>query len=99
MWMGVISLSTHWSNCDGCEIVTPVDFASHLFQRRMLERDSALVVAAASEMAAAHSEIGELQWVLSKNTLENEILKDAEDYAVNQKWNARSPLTGKDDRR
>lgn len=79
--------------------------ASLLFQWRKLEREGALVavsageaVVPASELAAARAEIVKLQRVLGKKTLENEILKEAVDYAVEKKWIARSPLSGKDDR-
>ncbi|GAC1532956.1 MAG: hypothetical protein NVS2B4_13200 [Ramlibacter sp.] len=79
--------------------------ASLLFQWRKLDREGALVavsageaVVPASELAAARAEIVKLQRVLGKKTLENEILKEAVDYAVEKKWIARSPLSGKDDR-
>ena len=79
--------------------------ASLLFQWRKLEREGALVavsageaVVPASELAAARAEIVKLQRVLGKKTLENEILKEAVDYAVEKKWIARSPLSGKDER-
>jgi transposase-like protein len=58
--------------------------ASLLFQWRKLERQGGLMavsageaVVPASELAAARAEIAKLQRVLSKKTLENEILKEA----------------------
>ena len=73
--------------------------ASLLFQWRKLERQGALTavsageaVVPASELAAARAEIAKLQRVLGKKTLENEILKEAVEYAAKKKWIARSPL-------
>ena len=73
--------------------------ASLLFQWRKLERQGALTavqageaVVPASELAAARAEISKLQRVLGKKTLENEILKEAVEYATEKKWIARSPL-------
>lgn len=73
--------------------------ASLLFTWRWLEREGALVavaagetVAPALELAAAHAEIAKLQRVLRKETLENEILKEAVEIAAAKKWIARSPL-------
>src|SRR5882724_7989948 len=73
--------------------------ASLLFQWRKLERQGALMavsageaVVPASELAAARAEIVKLQRVLGKKTLENEILKEAVEYAAEKKWIARSPL-------
>lgn len=77
--------------------------AGLLFQWRKLEREGALVavsageaVVPASELAAARAEIAKLQRVLGKKTLENEILKEAVEYAAEKKWIARSPLLPKD---
>jgi transposase len=63
--------------------------ASLLFQWRKLERQGALTavsageaVVPASELAAARAEIAKLQRVLGKKTLENEILKEAVEYAA-----------------
>ena len=63
--------------------------ASLLFQWRKLERHGALTavsageaVVPASELAAARAEIVKLQRVLGKKTLENEILKEAVEYAT-----------------
>ena len=73
--------------------------ASMLFQWRKLDRQGALMavsageaVVPASELAAARAEISKLQRVLGKKTLENEILKEAVEYAAEKKWIARSPL-------
>ena len=73
--------------------------ASLLFQWRKLERQGALTtvsageaVVPASELAAARAQIAKLQRVLGKKTLENEILKEAVEYAAEKKWLARSPL-------
>jgi transposase len=78
--------------------------AGLLFQWRKLERQGALTAVAsgeavvpASELAAARTEIAKLQRVLGKKTLENEILKEAVEYAAAKKWIARSPLLPKDE--
>lgn len=78
--------------------------AGLLFQWRKLDRQGALVavsageaVVPASELAAARAEIAKLQRVLGKKTLENEILKEAVEYATEKKWIARSPLLPKDE--
>ena len=78
--------------------------ASLLFQWRKLERQGALTavsageaVVPASELAAARTEIAKLQRILGKKTLENEILKEAVEYAAEKKWIAHSPLLPKDD--
>ncbi len=78
--------------------------AGLLFQWRKLERQGALTavsageaVVPASERAAARAEIAKLQRVLGKKTLENEILKEAVEYAAEKKWIARSPLLPGDD--
>jgi transposase len=55
-------------------------------------------VVPASELAAARAEIAKLQRILGKKTVENEILREAVDVAVEKKWIARSPLSGRDDR-
>lgn len=66
--------------------------ASLLFQWRKLEREGALTavsagesVVPASELAAARAEIAKLQRILGKKTLENEILKEAVEYAAEKK--------------
>ena len=78
--------------------------ASLLFQWRKLERQGALTavsageaVVPASDLAAARAEIAKLQRILGKKTLENEILKEAVEYAAEKKWIARSPLLQKDE--
>jgi transposase-like protein len=78
--------------------------ASLLFQWRKLERQGALAavsagetVVPASELAAARTEIAKLQRILGKKTLENEILREAVEYATAKKWIARSPLLPKDE--
>ena len=78
--------------------------ASLLFLWRKLERQGALAavsagetVVPASELAAARAEIAKLQRVLGKKTLENEILKEAVEYATEKKWIARSPLLPRDE--
>ncbi len=78
--------------------------ASLLFQWRKLEREGTLTAVAAgeavvpaSELAAARAEIAKLQRILGKKTLENEILKEAVEYAAEKKWIARSPLLPKDE--
>ena len=77
--------------------------ASLLFQWRKLERQGALAavsageaVVPASELAAARAQIAKLQRILGKKTLENEILREAVEYAAEKKWIARSPLLPKD---
>lgn len=67
--------------------------ASLLFQWRKLDRQGALMamsageaVVPASELAAARAEIAKLQRVLGKKTMENEILKEAVEFAAAKKW-------------
>lgn len=70
--------------------------ASLLFQWRKLERQGALnavsageAVVPASELAAARAEIAKLQRILGKKTLENEILKEAVEFAsAKNVWSA-----------
>jgi transposase len=78
--------------------------ASLLFQWRKLDREGALIavsagesVVPASELATARAEIAKLQRILGKKTLENEILKEAVEFAAEKKWIARSPLLPKDE--
>lgn len=78
--------------------------ASQLFNWRKLEREGALTavganetVVPASELANARAQIAQLQRLLGKKTMENEILKEAVELARERKWIARSPLSGKDD--
>ena len=54
-------------------------------------------VVPASELAAVRAEIAKLQRVLGKKTMENEILKEAVEFAAAKKWIARSPLLPRDD--
>jgi transposase len=78
--------------------------ASQLFNWRKLDREGALIAVAsgesvvpASELANARAQIAQLQRLLGKKTMENEILKEAVELARERKWIARSPLCGKDD--
>jgi len=78
--------------------------ASQLFNWRKLEREGALTavssgesVVPASERAAARAQIAQLQRLLGKKTMENEILKEAVDIAREKKWFARSSLLNKDE--
>ena len=66
--------------------------ASLLFQWRKLERQGALMAVSAGEAVVPASELAKLQRVLGKKTMENEILKEAVEYAAEKKWIARSPL-------
>ena len=73
--------------------------ASLLLLWRKLERQGALTavslgeaVVPASELAAARAEIAELQRVLGKKSLENEILKEAVQDAAEKKWIVRSHI-------
>lgn len=77
--------------------------ASQLFNWRKLEREGALTavsagesVVPASELASARAQIAQLQRLLGKKTMENEILKEAVEIARERKWIARSPLLPKD---
>jgi transposase len=78
---------------------------NQIFHWRKLERDGALTavgageaVVPATELDAARRQIRELQRLLGKKTLENEILKEAVELARERKWIARSPLLPGDDR-
>ena len=54
-------------------------------------------VVPASELSDALKQIRELQRLLGKKTMENEILKEAVDFAKAKKWIAHSPvLPGED---
>ncbi len=73
--------------------------ASQLFNWRKLEREGGLTavgagesVVPASELANARAQIAQLQRMLGKKTMENEILKEAVELAREKKWIARSPL-------
>ena len=78
--------------------------ASQLFNWRKLDREGALTavgsgesVVPASELAAARAQISQLQRLLGKKTMENEILKEAVDIAREKKWLLRSPLLTRDE--
>jgi transposase len=78
--------------------------ASQLFNWRKLDREGSLTavsagesVVPASELAAARAQIAQLQRLLGKKTMENEILKEAVDLAREKKWIARSPLLNRDE--
>ena len=49
-------------------------------------------VVPASELAAAVKQIKELQRLLGKKTMENELLKEAVEYCRQKKWIAHAPL-------
>ncbi len=73
--------------------------ASQLFLwRKQYQEGSLTAVAAgeqvvpASELAAAMKQIKELQRLLGKKTMENELLKEAVEYGRAKKWIAHSPL-------
>lgn len=77
--------------------------ASQLFNWRKLDREGALTavgagesVVPASELANARAQIAQLQRLLGKKTMENEILKEAVELARERKWIARSPLSDKE---
>ena len=70
-----------------------------LFKWRKLYQEGSLSAIAAgeevvpaSELASAVKQIRELQRLLGKKTMENEILKEAVEIARAKKWIARSPL-------
>jgi transposase len=54
-------------------------------------------VVPASELNDALKQIKELQRLLGKKTMENEILKEAVEVMKSRKWLARSPLLPGDD--
>jgi transposase len=71
---------------------------NQLFQWRKLEKVGALTavgagepVVPAGELDAARKRIAELERLLGRKTLENEILKEAVEVARERKWIARSP--------
>ena len=79
--------------------------ASQLFNWRKLDREGALTavgsgesVVPASELAAARTQISQLQRLLGKKTMANEILKEAVDIAREKKWLLRSPLLTRGER-
>lgn len=72
---------------------------NQLFQWRKLEKAGALTavgagepVVPAGELDAARRRIAELERLLGRKTMENEILKEAVEVARERKWIARSPL-------
>lgn len=78
--------------------------ASQLFQWRKAYAEGALVavganepVVPASELQEAMKRIKQLEAALGRKTLENDILKEAVDFAKAKKWIARSPLLPGDD--
>ncbi len=78
--------------------------ASQLFQWRKAYTEGSLVavganepVVPASELQEAMKRIKQLEAALGRKTLENDILKEAVDYAKAKKWLARSPLLPGDD--
>lgn len=73
--------------------------ASQLFQWRKAYTEGSLVavganepVVPASELQEAMRRIKQLEAALGRKTLENEILKEAVNFAKSKKWIARSPL-------
>ena len=54
-------------------------------------------VVPASELASAMKQIKELQRLLGKKTMENELLKEAVEYGLQKKWIAHVPLLPEDD--
>ena len=66
--------------------------------RKQYQEGSLTAVAAgeqvvpASEIAAAMKQIKELQRLLGKKTMENELLKEAVEYGQAKKWIAHAPL-------
>ena len=78
--------------------------ASQLFQWRRAYTEGSLVavganepVVPASELQDAMKRIKQLEAALGRKTLENDILKEAVDFAKAKKWIARSPLLPGDD--
>lgn len=73
--------------------------ASQLFQWRKAYTEGSLVavganepVVPASELQDAMKRIKQLEAALGRKTLENDILKEAVEFAKSKKWIARSPL-------
>ncbi|EFF77305.1 transposase [Achromobacter piechaudii ATCC 43553] len=54
-------------------------------------------VVPASELSEALAQVRELQRLLGKKTMENEILREAVDVMKSRKWIARSPSLPEDD--
>jgi transposase len=53
-------------------------------------------VVAASELQEAQRRIKQLEQALGRKTLENDILREAVDFAKSKKWLARSPVLPED---
>jgi transposase len=77
---------------------------NQLFQWRKLHQDGSLSavrageeVVPASELGDALKQIKELQRLLGKKTMENEILREAVEVMKSRKWIARSPSLPGDD--
>lgn len=70
--------------------------------RKQYQEGSLTAVAAgeqvvpASELASAMKQIKELQHLLGKKTMENELLKEAVEYGRQKKWIAHVPLLPED---
>ena len=77
---------------------------NQLFQWRKLHQDGSLLAVSAGEEVVPASELGdalkqikELQRLLGKKTMENEILREAVEVMKSRKWIARSPSLPGDD--
>ncbi len=77
---------------------------NQLFQWRKLYQDGSLSAVSAGEEVVPASELGdalkqvrELQRLLGKKTMENEILREAVEVMKSRKWIARSPSLPGDD--
>jgi len=77
-----------------------------VFKWRTLYREAALTsvssgdaVVPAAELTAMEKQVRELQRLLGKKTLENEILKEAVEVGRRKKYISRAPLPGEDDSR
>lgn len=78
--------------------------ANQVFKWRKQYQDGSLTavsageeVVPASELNSAMKQIRELQRLLGKKTMENEILKEAVEYGKAKKWIAHGPLLPGDD--
>ena len=78
--------------------------ANQVFKWRKLYQEGSLAavrtgesVVPASELADAMKQIRDLQRMLGKKTMENEILKEAVEIAHSRKWIVRMPLLPGDD--
>ena len=87
---------------DGTQIPVNVTPGQTLFRAEdqygvTVRTESRDFLVAASELADALKQIRELQRMLGKKTMENEILREAVEYGRSKKWIARSPsLPGED---